>query len=419
MTKLARRDWLKASAVIAAGATIPYAASSAFAQAPPRNIIIVMANGGWDTTYSLDPKPDSPDIDAPAGTITQFRDIPILTDAARPSVTSFFERYASISAVINGIQVRSFIHSDCMKRVLTGTPSDQRPDFGAITAFEHGRELPVPYLVLGSSALSGPLAAITGRAGTTNQISTLLNTAVYGTGDAISSEVGFRPDETEQGFVTRYLEATAGRVRAERGQTGSNARQVDAFIKSIERQGRLRNFVQTQGGFGDRDYTPDLSVQTGVALSALEGGLCQSVMLESGDFDTHTQNGRQSQLQEAFFAGLLGLIDGLEQRRMLDRTLVVVMSEMGRTPKVNNSMGKDHWPVTSAIVLGAGVAGGQTYGASDSSLGAMSIDLRTGAPNPGGSQLQTSNLIAGLLSIAGVEPEPHFPGVEPFRAIAG
>ncbi len=418
MTKLARRDWLKASAALAAGAVVPYWARSAFAQPSPKNIVIVMASGGWDSTYSLDPKPDSPDIDTPAGTVTRFGEIPILTDASRPSVTSFFERYGGRSAVVNGVQVRSFIHADCMKRVLTGTPSDLEPDFGAITAFEHGRELPVPYLVLGTSALSGPLAAITGRAGTTNQLGSLLNAAVYGDAGEITPSRGFRPDDTEQGFVARYLEATAARVRATRGQNGSNAKQVDNFVKSIERQEQLREFVKDRGGFGERDYTPDLSVQTAVALSALEGGLCQSVMLETGDFDTHTQNARQSELQETFFRGLLTLTDGLEQRGMLDRTVVVVMSEMGRTPKLNNSMGKDHWPVTSALVCGAGIRGDRTLGASDSSLGATSIDMKTGAPDANGKQLQTSNFIAGLIKIAGVDPEPHFPGVEPFDALS-
>ena len=416
MKKIARRDLLKAGAAVAAATALPWA-SRATAQAPARHLVIVLASGGWDTTYSLDPKMGSTEIDAPLGVLQTFGGIPILTDPARPSVTAFFQRYGSLGSVINGVQVRSFVHTDCMKRILTGTPSDANADLGAITAFTHGADLPVPYLVLGTSALSGPLAAITGRAGTTNQLSSLLQTAVYGQGDVLSATPGFHPDATEQDLVRTYLDATSERLRATRGQRGANARQVEAFVKSIERQYRLRDFVQSRGGFGTRDYTPDLTVQTEVALSALEGGLCHSLMLEAGDFDTHQNNAEQSERQEAFFAGLLALTEGLEQRAMLDRTVLIALSEMGRTPKLNDSMGKDHWPVTSAFVWGAGVTSGRVLGGTDAMGGALSMDLATGAPAPDGKQLQTSNLIAGILKLVGVDPEEHFPGVEAFNAV--
>ncbi|MCA9123129.1 MAG: DUF1501 domain-containing protein [Planctomycetales bacterium] len=61
------------------------------------------------------------------------------------------------------------------------------------------------------------------------------------------------------------------------------------------------------------------------------------------------------------------LVEDLEQRSMLDDTLVVVMGEFGRTPKLNVSGGRDHWPrVFSVAVAGGGMAGGQVVGTSDS-----------------------------------------------------
>jgi hypothetical protein len=50
-------------------------------------------------------------------------------------------------------------------------------------------------------------------------------------------------------------------------------------------------------------------------------------------------------------------------------------------------------------------------------LGASSIDLTTGAPSASGKQLQTPNLIAGVLGIAGVDAAPYVPGAEPFGAL--
>jgi hypothetical protein len=62
------------------------------------------------------------------------------------------------------------------------------------------------------------------------------------------------------------------------------------------------------------------------------------------------------------------LLEDLEQRGLLDETLVVVTGEFGRTPRINNTQGREHWgPCYSALLAGGGVRGGQVYGASDAS----------------------------------------------------
>src|SRR5688500_1743454 len=106
--KLSRRDALRAGAVVAAGAALSPWTGSASAQAPARNLIIVLARGGWDTTYALDPKPGSTTIDAPEGTIERFGEVSILGHPSRPSVSEFFRRYAALGSIVNGVQVRSF-----------------------------------------------------------------------------------------------------------------------------------------------------------------------------------------------------------------------------------------------------------------------------------------------------------------------
>lgn len=63
---------------------------------------------------------------------------------------------------------------------------------------------------------------------------------------------------------------------------------------------------------------------------------------------------------------LSALLQDLQDRRMLDETLVVVMGEFGRTPKLNTRGGRDHWPrVFSVALAGGGIRGGQVYGSSD------------------------------------------------------
>ncbi len=63
---------------------------------------------------------------------------------------------------------------------------------------------------------------------------------------------------------------------------------------------------------------------------------------------------------------LSALLDDLSDRGLLDETLVVVMGEFGRTPKLNTQGGRDHWPrVFSVLLAGGGIRGGQTIGSSD------------------------------------------------------
>jgi hypothetical protein len=68
------------------------------------------------------------------------------------------------------------------------------------------------------------------------------------------------------------------------------------------------------------------------------------------------------------------LLEDLEQRGMLESTLVVMVGEFGRSPKISNA-GRDHWASCySAMLAGAGIRGGQVYGASDRTGGYVDED---------------------------------------------
>src|SRR5262249_56454024 len=86
------------------------------------------------------------------------------------------------------------------------------------------------------------------------------------------------------------------------------------------------------------------------------------------DWDTHDRNfpTLRDKLLPPTDRGLSALLEDLHNRGLLDETLVVVMSEMGRTPRVNGGAGRDHWSFCYSVLLaGGGVRGGQVYGSSD------------------------------------------------------
>jgi len=85
-------------------------------------------------------------------------------------------------------------------------------------------------------------------------------------------------------------------------------------------------------------------------------------------WDTHGNNFAKlkNDLLPPFDAGISSLINDLTDRGLLERTLVVVMGEIGRTPKINGGAGRDHWEFCYTVMMaGGGIKGGLTYGASD------------------------------------------------------
>jgi len=418
--KITRRDMIRGGVAAAACAAVPSMLPRASANGPGdvKNLLIVLNFGGWDTTVALDPKPGLPLVDVTPGDIAAAGALTWWSDPeTRPGVDRFFQRWADQTAIINGVQVRSFVHTDCIKRMMTGSPSDSTPDMGAIAAYELGRDMPVPYLALGNQARSGHLASITGRTGTTNQLSALIDPeAAYLEPGSIRRSPGLMPDGAEESLVAAYLGATAERVRAIRGQNGANARRVSDFVDSLTRSDQLAAFAREGASIGDRDYTLSLDVQVPLAIRALSEGLSHTALIQSGyDWDTHAGNAPQVGFHEGLFGTLDSMMDELVTADLLDSTMVVVLSEMGRTPRLNGQAGKDHWPVTSCMVMGAGVDSG-VYGGTDDELGALSVDMTTGAPLSTGNQLQSANLVAGVLQSVGVDSSAYLPGVEVFDA---
>ncbi len=103
-----------------------------------------------------------------------------------------------------------------------------------------------------------------------------------------------------------------------------------------------------------------------MARRLVEAGV-RFVTLTYGGWDMHNgiANGMKSQLP-AFDQAYAALITDLAQRGMLDKTLVMVSSEFGRTPKINGTAGRDHWPkVFSVALAGGGIKQGSIYGKSD------------------------------------------------------
>src|SRR5262249_44642208 len=111
-------------------------------------------------------------------------------------------------------------------------------------------------------------------------------------------------------------------------------------------------------------------------------------------WDTHGQNFKKlkTELLPQLDAGVASLISDLVDRRMLQRTLVVVMGEFGRTPKINAAAGRDHWNFCYSLMLGGGgIKGGFVYGSSDKI-----------AAKPGSNPVTPADIVATIYHCLGI-----------------
>ena len=132
-----------------------------------------------------------------------------------------------------------------------------------------------------------------------------------------------------------------------------------------------------------------------MARRLVEAGV-RFVSVTYGGWDMHTgiAGGMSKQLPQ-FDQAYATLINDLDQRGLLDSTIVMISSEFGRTPKINKDAGRDHWPrVFSVVFAGGGFKRGHVYGSSD----ATGSDVET-------DPLTIENLAATLYTQLGIDPD--------------
>jgi uncharacterized protein (DUF1501 family) len=171
---------------------------------------------------------------------------------------------------------------------------------------------------------------------------------------------------TEQADAQRQ----ALRDRAnQRFALGRRSADTEAYTNSysqaleVMRRGQLFDINQEPRQVRDRYGSHEFGRHCLLARRLLENGV-QFVKVTHSNYDTHHENFdfHIEQLGE-FDHTFATLLDDLHQRGMLERTLVVVMSEMGRTPTINRNMGRDHWGTAWSVAMaGCGLKPGAVVG---------------------------------------------------------
>jgi hypothetical protein len=328
----------------------------------------------------------------------------------RPTVRSFLEANAARTCFINGFEVRSVTHERCRRILFTGSSGGAADDWPSITAGSASGYL-LPSLVLSGPSYTSVFGNTVVRVGPDGQLGPLLDDTALQQADV--PLVG-----QNQPVNDAVSAAVAARVALAQG-TALPGRPT-TFLSDYAAS--LAQAVQVQAIAGQVDLTPPESDACSLAqdrvipgLTCLELGYSRSVLIQHAGFcdlawDSHSGIELQGQNFELLFQDLTAIMAELDARvgtsgrPLSEEVTVVVLSEMGRTPKLNATGGKDHWTYTSAMLIGAGVAGGRVLGGYDDTFIGVPVDPSTGEASSAGETLSAGSLGATLLAMADIDP---------------
>jgi hypothetical protein len=355
-------DYLRATAHAA-----PVAYGEPSKEGKAKSVIHIFLPGGMAHQESFDPKPNAP---------IEYRGEMGFAQTKLEGVF-FNECLKQTAALADKITVcRGMTHGEAAHErgthnMFTGyrpSPALRFPSFGSIVSHEFGvrNNLP-PYVCVpnqpntfaGSGYLSSSFSPFSLGSDPANGGFTVRDLKLPGGVD----DARFTKRQTMLAAVNEHFTAK---------EQSDNLDAMDTFY---QRAYGLISSDKAKAAFDINAETPQLRDEYGRHAAGQRFLMCRRlveagvrfVSVTYGGWDLHSniKQGTNNQLPQ-FDQAFATLIRDLERRGLLDSTLVMVSSEFGRTPKINATAGRDHWPkVFSVVLAGGGITKGLIYGSSD------------------------------------------------------
>ena len=367
-----RRDFLRLGGFAVGGVSLPQLLAAAGGRSDV-SCLVYFHTGGLCQHDSFDPKPA-----APREVRGGFGTIPTTVPGVRfsellPRCAKNFDRFA----VIRSMYSLEAIHEKAKQYAFSGQrPNNayKHPVYGSVVAREQGARngLP-PFVVIPRK----DICADPGFLGSAY--------APFITGDP-----------NKERFSVQDLTLPTGLGLEEARGRAALLSKLDSRLEAIEKSGVVDSMDHFYQKALDLVRSPEAkrAFDIGAEPESLrdaygrttggQGALLARRLIEAGvrlvtvfhgGYDTHSDNdATNKKLYPEFDQAFSTLLEDMDSRGLLDTTLVLAIGEFGRTPEINHSAGRDHWPgVFSIAVAGAGVPGGQVIGASDA-MGAEPVD---------------------------------------------
>ena len=340
------------------------------------NCIMIWLDGGPSHYETFDPKPD-----APAEIRGSFNTIPtsvagVHFSEAVPELAKAFDKFS----VVRSICHKDPNHGGGNHYMMTGAPTPVpvncgasvtfHPSFGAVVSRERGVRAGLPaFMAMPENTRSGGPNFLGGQHAAF-AISGYPNSKSFQVSDVVL------PKEISEGQAQSRRELRAALDRMQR----FNDQLVDdpavVFDQFYAQGFDLVSSPKAQAAFDisredekvrDRYGRNDMGQRMLLARRLVEVGVSW-VTINWGGWDDHTKlfESYKGAKMKNLDHGVSALLNDLHERGLLANTLVLVLGEFGRTPKVNKDAGRDHWPhAMSVLMAGAGIPGGQIVGATD------------------------------------------------------
>ena len=371
--------------------------------------VVFNASGGWDTTYLMDPK-------GVGGINRLYQQGDILTQGKHLfapvakhikgglSNEDFYKEFGGELLTLNGLDYSVNNHSPGARYMATGKlDSMAYPTFAALIAACNGPTCPLSFLTFGNYSATGNVVAM-------SRIPYLPSLQRIALADSVEGNArspyhdNFALDRIEQ----TLREQNEARLKVKESAAPFLPREERALSMLYAAQVNSKSLQRVTPYIPANIPKERLSQQAEIALASFMAGVCVSANLSIGQFDSHANNDRdQMTLIPEMLAGIAYLIHRAEQLKIRDKLVVIVQSEMGRTPNYNNGNGKDHWSIGSIMFIGKGIKGNRVVGATDEKQFQIPLEPKTLAVDKDkGVRVRPEHIHEALREFAGIAKHP-------------
>ncbi|MAX21029.1 MAG: hypothetical protein CMJ60_02500 [Planctomycetaceae bacterium] len=373
------------------------------------SLIIVFLQGGLSTIDTWDMKPEAP---------SEFRGdfTPVSTNLPGIHISEHLPKLAKVHDKFS--LVRSFGHANSNHGqadhfMLTGYPSgpgfngglkpnNQKPCVGAVIGKELGPRGGVPPYVCLPRMHNSAGSSYLGSAATPFVVGADPNAPDFKVPDlAPPVAVASRRLNDRRSLlktINRYEQSAI--TQANQGARAMRTYQEKAFELMTSEATKAAFDIHSEPEAVREKYGRNMLGQSCLMARRLIQAGVRCAFVNHIDWDTHYNNFHvlKNELLPKLDAAMSSLLADLEDRGMLDSTMVLVTGEFGRTPRINKDAGRDHWGPSCAIALaGGGVQGGRVIGASNER-----------AERPATTPFGPADLMATIYHGMGIDPEREF-----------
>jgi hypothetical protein len=407
-----RRDFLKWCASAGLGLAVPtfHGTAPAFDDGDDVGAydgpfyVVCNASGGWDTTYLMDPKGvDGINRLYQQGDILTHGELHFAPTAEHISEgmsnEDFFTKYAPELLVLNGLDYSVNNHAPCSRYVATGhLDSPAYPTFAALVAACRGPACPLAFLTFGNYSATGNLVPMA-------RVPYIPSLKLLANADSVQ---GIDRHSYHDVFVSDHIDRALAEQRQRRKLQPVLPRRQRAESMLYAAQLNSKSLARITPHIPKSIPKDSLSQQAEIALASFKAGVCVSANLTIGQFDSHQKNDEdQMRLLPRFLSSIDYLLRRAEDLQIREKLILVIQSEMARTPTYNKGNGKDHWSVGSMMFLGPGIQGNRAVGSTDKGQLPVPVNAQTLALDPeNGLRIRPEHIHTALRQLADIDEHP-------------